>query len=175
MNHGVGAMAVLVIRIATRVPRLALLRPFRFQDTAIMLTVVCVMTNMLHGTRTFFVQAIRRHNSGSPLQRQKQHEESDQEISHEADCRGQQSFRHLVDARATGRNGKTWDGRHNWSSAMQGRTRGKPILCPAPAMSLSIAEIELVHACALFRCHVHEFVDYLLTRFARPGVPGGNR
>lgn len=88
MNDGVGAMAVFVVGTATRVPCLAFLPPVRFQGGAIMLVVMCMMTDMRHSARAFFVQAICRHDSSSPLQRQKQHEESDQEISHAADCRG---------------------------------------------------------------------------------------
>lgn len=170
MNDGVGALAVFVVRSATRVPCLALLPPFRFQDTALMLMVMCVVTDMLHGTRTFFVQAIRRHNSSSPLQRQKQHEESDQEISHGADCRGQQTCRHLADARATGRNGKTWDGRHNWSLVMKRLTPRRPILCPATAASLSVAEIQLVHLRPLLGRYVRQFLEHLLARFTRAGI-----
>lgn len=175
MNDGVSVVAVFVVGTATRVPCLAFLPPVLFQSGAMMLAMMCVMADMVHRSRTLLVQAIRRQNSGSPLHRQKQHEKGDHEIAHGTDCRGQQTCRHFADARAMGRNGKTWDGRHNWSSVMQRRTPGRPILCPTTATSLSIAEIELVHARALFRRHVNQFFDDLLTRFARPSVPGRNR
>ncbi len=102
MNDGVGAMAVFVVRAATHVKCLALLPPVRFQGVGLMLVVMCVMTDMLHCSRTLLVQAIRRHDSGSPLQRQKQHEKSDQEITHGADCRLPQTCRHLAGVAAAG-------------------------------------------------------------------------
>ncbi len=55
MKDGVSAMAVFVFGTATRVPRLAFLPPVRFQGIALMLMVMCVMTDMLDGSRTLFV------------------------------------------------------------------------------------------------------------------------
>lgn len=106
MNDGVSAVAVFVVGTATRVPCLAFLPflpPIRFHGAAVMLAVMCVMTDMLHCSRTLLVQAIRRQNSGSPLQRQKQHEKSDHEITHGADCRLPRICRHFAGAAAAGR------------------------------------------------------------------------
>lgn len=86
MNDGVSAMAVLVVRVATRVPRLAFLSCVRFHGSAFMLIMMCVVAGMLRRRRTLFVQAIRCHSSGPPLQRQKQHEKGDHKITHGADC-----------------------------------------------------------------------------------------
>lgn len=66
-----------MLRIATRVQRLAFLRPIRFQGTAPVIVVVGVMADMLDCSRTFLVQAIRCNSSGSPLQWQKQNEKGD--------------------------------------------------------------------------------------------------
>lgn len=121
MKDGVSAVAVFVVRTATRVPCLAFLAPIRFQGTALMIVVMCVMTDMLHCSRTLFVQAIRRQNSGSPLQRQKQHEKSDHEITHGVDCRLPRQCRHLAGAAARHRRTLTnaSEGRHSLYPVMQ--------------------------------------------------------
>lgn len=71
MNDGVSAVAVFVVGTATRVPCLAFLPRIGFHCAAMMLAVMCVMADMLHGGRPLLVQAIRSQDSGSPLQRQK--------------------------------------------------------------------------------------------------------
>ncbi|PKO82484.1 MAG: hypothetical protein CVU19_01365 [Betaproteobacteria bacterium HGW-Betaproteobacteria-13] len=67
MNDRVTEMVVVMVRTATRVPRLALLPFIRFQDAALMLVMMCVMADMLRYSRTLLVLAIRRQNSRSPL------------------------------------------------------------------------------------------------------------
>ena len=81
MDDAVGAMAVFVVRTATRVPCLALLCLILFRSAALVLVVMGVMTDMVHCSRTLFVQTICR-CSGSPLQRHEQHEKKDHEFTH---------------------------------------------------------------------------------------------
>lgn len=96
-------MAVFVVGNATRVTCLAFLPPVRFQGRVLVLAVMGVMANILRYRRTPLVQAILRQDSGSPLQRQKQHEKSDHEITHGADCRLPRTCRHLAGATVAGR------------------------------------------------------------------------
>lgn len=100
-KDGVGMVTVVVIRDATGVADLAF--AVRVLTATKVLVVMRMVTKMLHHGRSLLVREIRRQYSGSPLQRQKQHQEGDHEIAHGDDCRLSRLCRHFAHAAAAGR------------------------------------------------------------------------